>query len=173
MAIGKSLEETKDDEGINKDFFGFMQMLGKTSGRSKETSFIVVILNREFNCTCREKNHSLSHKNYIIERQYSKMKCTIREESEIGEKPKHLRQNQIQLCWYCRAGRNSLFHYYFAHELVLMKTSQESFSPNFLWRWKQAHVVSSRGAAYLWDKIQVNLKILGLQILSSENLGRN
>ena len=41
-----------------------------------------------------------------------------------------------------------------------MKRSQESSSLNSLWRWKQAHVVSSRGTAYLWDKnLQVNLKI--------------
>ena len=37
------------------------QKLGKTSGLFKEIAFIVNILNREFNYTCREKNHSLFH----------------------------------------------------------------------------------------------------------------
>ena len=54
-----------------------------------------------------------------------------------------------------------------------MKRSEESSSPNCLWRWKQAHVVSSRGTAYLWDEIlQVNLKIREYKILSNENMGR-
>ena len=45
-----------------------------------------------------------------------------------------------------------------------MKRSAESFSRNFLWGWKQAHVVSSRGTAYLCDIIlQVNLKIQWVQ----------
>ena len=35
--------------------------LGKTSGLFKEISFIVIILNREFNFSCRKKNHSLFH----------------------------------------------------------------------------------------------------------------
>ena len=71
-------------------------------------------------------------------------------------------------------GRNSVLHYNFAQEFVPMKRSQESSSLNFLWRWKQAHVVSSRGTAYLWDKIlQVNVKKSGeYDRLSSENLGR-
>ena len=49
-------------------------------------------------------------------------------------------------------GRNSVHHYNYSHKFVPMKRSQESSSPTSLWRWKQAHVVSSRGTAYLWDK---------------------
>ena len=66
-------EETKDDGGINKEFLG--------SRRSSERiSFIVIILNREVQLTCREKNHSLFHKNYIIERNSSEKKFSMREE---------------------------------------------------------------------------------------------
>ena len=69
-------------------------------------------------------------------------------------------KKKTQLCWYCRKGRNSLHCHNFAKEFVPMKRSQESSSLNFLWRWKQAHIVSSRGTAYLWDNIlQVTLKI--------------
>ena len=90
----------------------------------------------------------------------------------IGEKPKHLRQKQIQFYWYCE-GRNSVFYCKFAHEFVPMKRSQESSSLNSFWRWKQALVVSSRGTAYLWDEIlQVTLKIREFEILSSVYLGR-
>ena len=37
------------------------QKLGKTFGLFKEISFIVIMLNRVFNSTCREKNQSLFH----------------------------------------------------------------------------------------------------------------
>ena len=61
-------------------------------------------------------------------------------------------------------GWNSVLFYNFTSEFFLMKRSRESFSHNFLWRWKQAHVFSSRGTAYLWDKNrQVNLKIQWVQ----------
>ena len=54
-----------------------------------------------------------------------------------------------------------------------MKRSQESSSLNFLWRWKQAHVVLSRGTAYLWDKIlQVSLKIRGVRDTLKCELGK-
>ena len=44
-----------------------------------------------------------------------------------------------------------------------MKRSQESSSVNFFWRWKQAHVVSSRDTTYLWDKfLRVILKVRGV-----------
>ena len=45
------------------------------------------------------------------------------------------------------------FYYNFAHEFVLMKRPQESSSLDSFCRWKKAHVVSSRGTAYLWDEI--------------------
>ena len=43
-------EETKDDEEIHRDFWSIQGI-----------SFIVIILNREFNCTFQEKSHSLFH----------------------------------------------------------------------------------------------------------------
>ena len=78
--VGKSFNLKKQKMKKSTRILGLMQKLGKTSGLFKEISFIVIILKREFNDTCREKNHSLSHKKYIIERKYSKKKCTIREE---------------------------------------------------------------------------------------------
>ena len=39
--------------------------LGKTCGLFKEISFVVTILNREFNYTCRKKNHSPTPLKYI------------------------------------------------------------------------------------------------------------
>ena len=91
----------------------------------------------------------------------------------IGEKPKHLRQKQIQLYWYCKEGRNSEPYYNFTQKNVPMKRSQESSSPKFHWRWKQALVVSSRGTAYLWDKIlQLNPKIRGVRDTLKCELGK-
>ena len=55
------------------------QKLGNTLGLFKRISFIVIILKQEFNDTCREKNHSLFHKIYIIERNSSEKKYSIRE----------------------------------------------------------------------------------------------
>ena len=43
-------ESKKNDEEVHQDF-----------GLFKETIFIVVILKREFNYTCRKKNHFLFH----------------------------------------------------------------------------------------------------------------
>ena len=69
------------------------------------------------------------------------------------EKSPNIWGKHVQLYWYCRKGRNSAPSYNFAQEFVPMKRSQESSSPNFLWRWKQVRVVSSLGTAYLCDKI--------------------
>ena len=44
------LEETKDNAEAREDFWSF-----------QGDSFIVIILNREFNFSCREKNHFLFH----------------------------------------------------------------------------------------------------------------
>ena len=42
-----------------------MRKLRVTSGLKQETSFIVITLNPESNCTCRLKNHSLFHWNIL------------------------------------------------------------------------------------------------------------
>ena len=66
---------------------------------SERISFIVIILNREVQVACREKNHSLFQKVYIIEQNSSDKKYAMRERGErIGEKPQHVRQKHIQLC---------------------------------------------------------------------------
>ena len=54
-------ESQGDRESFNLKKQKMTQKLGKTFGLFKEISFIVIILNREFNCMCREKNHSLFH----------------------------------------------------------------------------------------------------------------
>ena len=51
-AIGKSYN-LKNQKMTQKSRMTFFQL--------KEISFIVIILNREFNCTCLEKSHSLFH----------------------------------------------------------------------------------------------------------------
>ena len=71
MATGKSCNLKKQM---------MTQKLGETLGLFKEVSFIVIKTNREFNHTCREKNHSLCHKIYIIERNSSEKKYSIRGE---------------------------------------------------------------------------------------------
>ena len=40
---------------------GMMVKLGMISGPSQGTTFTVITLNRESNCTCREQNHSQFH----------------------------------------------------------------------------------------------------------------
>ena len=68
MAVGKSFDLKNQN---------LTQKLGKTFGLFKKTSFIVTILNREFNSTCQEKNHSLFHMIYIKQRNFSEKKCAI------------------------------------------------------------------------------------------------
>ena len=54
-------EETKDDEGISKDFWAHAEARKDHKRLFKEISFFVIILNREFNFSCREQNHLLFH----------------------------------------------------------------------------------------------------------------
>ena len=102
--------------------------------------------------TCREKNHSfLISKIYIIERNSSEKKKTMRRED--WRKAKNIwGKNKFNYIVVAGKGRNSVPYHNFTQEFVPMKRSQESSSLNFLWRWKQALVVSSGGTAYLWDK---------------------
>ena len=74
-----------------------------------------------------------------------------REESFPIYKIYILRQNNFNYIDVAGTGRNSVLHYNFAHEFVPVKRSGDSSAPNVLWRWKQVHVVSSRGTAYLSD----------------------
>ena len=80
--------KTKDDEGINKDFWAHEE--------AARISFIVIQWNREVQPTC-ETSIILYFEDSHIERNSSKGKCTMRE--RIGEKPK---QEQIQVNYYCR-----------------------------------------------------------------------
>ena len=105
---------------------------------------------REVKLTCREKNHSFFPR-------FTSLNETppignIRCRREVGETPKHLRpKNKFSYIDIAGKERNSVLYNSFAREFVPMKRSQESYSLNFLWKWKQALVVSSRGTAYLWD----------------------
>ena len=76
--------ETKDDAETQEDFWS-------AQGDYLLSSF----LNREVEPTCREKNHSLFHKNYIIERNSSEKKYTMRRED--WRKAKTSGEKQIQL----------------------------------------------------------------------------
>ena len=128
------------------------QKLGKNFGLFKDTSFIVIFLNREFNLRAKRR--------IIPDFQdfFQKKKKLLQEEffrcgSRIGEKPKRLRQKQIQLHLILQ-GKDGILYF-----ITIVRTNssrwkdlKKNSSPNFLWRWMQAHVVSSRGTAYLWDK---------------------
>ena len=140
------------------------QKIGNICGLFKESSFIVLMLNREYNLRVKRWIMPLFHKIYNIERNSSEKKFSMRGE-RIGENPKdHERKGNSIVRDIVGKGRDSVFYYNFAHEFVPMKRSQVSSSLNSLWRWKQAHVVSSRGTACLWDKIlQVTLKIWGVR----------
>ena len=113
--------------------------------------------------TCQEISHPSFHKIYIIERNSSQKKFTMRREDWRKAKTSWAK-NKFNCIDIAGKGRDSVLYYNFSHEFVPMKRSQESSSLNSLWRWKQAHVVSSCGIAYLWDKIlQVTLKIWGVR----------
>ena len=121
--------------------------------------------------TCREKNHSLFPRFTLLNETPPRRNIRCGERDWRRAKTSEAKTNSIVLIL---QGRNSVLYYNFAQEFVPMKSSQDSSSLNFLWRWKQAHVVSSRGTAYLWDKnSSSDPKSLGkYEILSSVNLGR-
>ena len=146
------------------------QKLRKIFGLLKDTSFKVNVLNREFNLPV-ERRIILFSTSLYLSTKFIREEYTMRRE---GWKSQTIwGKKQIQLYWYCRKGRNSVLYYNFTQEFVPMKRSEGSSSLNSLWGWKQAHVVSSRGTAYLWDKIlQVTFKVWEYEILSSVNLGR-
>ena len=157
------LEETKDDEGITKDFWAHAEA-------RKEFHLSSSYWTEKFNLRAERRNHSLLQDFYYwtkLIREY------IYGAEEDMRKAKTFDATQIQWYWYCREGWNSVLCYNFTQEFVPMKRSQESSSPNFLWRWKQAHVVPSRGTAYLWNKIlQVNFKIRWVQDTLKWELGK-
>ena len=68
-AIGKSFDLKNKKKA---------QKIWNMLGLFKDTSFIVIIMNREVQIACREKNHSLFHKTYTFERNSSEKKYTMR-----------------------------------------------------------------------------------------------
>ena len=70
---------------------------------------------------CREKNHSLFHKIYVIERNPPEKKYTMRVEDR---KSQNIRgKNRFNCIDLPGKGRNCVPHYVFAQEFVLMKSS--------------------------------------------------
>ena len=128
---------------------------------------------------CRRKQKSVRfvdgfHKNYIIERNSSERKCMAQEETDKI-------QTRSQMTWrldknwktknICSQDKNSVLLKVQGKDGILYciltlrtnsfrwKDPKEALHLNYLSRWKQAHIVSSRGTAYLWDKIlRVTLK---------------
>ena len=76
MATGKSFD-LKNQK--------MTQTLGKTSGLFKDTSFIVIILNREFIFLCQEKIHSLFTRFTLLNK--TSPRGSFRSGRRIGEKP--------------------------------------------------------------------------------------
>ena len=109
---------------------------------------------------CLEKYHSLFPRLTLLNE--TPPRRSIRCGRRIGEAKTSEAKNQFNYVDIAGKGRTNVLYYNFAHEFVSMTRSQESSSTNFIWRWKQAHVVSSRGTAYLWDKnSSSNPQILG------------
>ena len=129
------------------------QKIGNNFGLFKDTSLLSPYWTESSTCVPREESFLMS-KIYILERNSSRrnMRCGW----WIGESQHIWGKNKFNYIDIAGKGRNSVPYYNFAHEFVPTKRSQESSS---LSRWEQAHVVSSRGTAYLWDKIlQVTVK---------------
>ena len=118
------------------------QKLGKIFWSIQRTSFIVIILNREFNLRAETRNHPLFHKIYIIERN-SEKKYTIQGSDWRKAKTSEAKSNSIVLTL---QGKDGILYAITTSSanFVPMKRSQESSSLNSLWRC---------GTAYLWDKI--------------------
>ena len=82
----ESQPKTKDDEGINKDFFG--------SRRSGKNFIYRHPIEPRSSTNVRDKHHSVFRRfTYWTKLLQEKKRCGER----IGEKPKHLRQKQIQV----------------------------------------------------------------------------
>ena len=133
MAIGKSFD-LKNQK--------MTQKLGNNFGLLKDTSFIVIMLNREFNLRAQRRIIPCFQDLYY----WTKL---LREEIyDAGgglEKSQNIWDNKFNYIDIAGKGRNSVFYYNFAQEFVPIKRSWGSSSLYSLWRWKQAHVVSSRG----------------------------
>ena len=97
IRIEKKQKMTKESKRI----FGLTQKLGKNFIYRHQIEL------RSSTYVPREESFLIS-KIYVIERNSSEQKYTKRGE-KIGETPKHLRQKQIQLYWYCRKKNEILY----------------------------------------------------------------
>ena len=90
MAIGKSfnLKKQKDDERIDKDFWAHAEA-------RKEFHLSSSYWTENFSLSERDQNHSLSHKSYIIERNSSVKKYTMRVEDWRKAKTSEAKTNSI------------------------------------------------------------------------------
>ena len=125
-------EEKEDDAEDRKDFWSLQEF------------FICCHhIESRVQLTCREKNHSLFHKIYLIERNSSEKKYTMRE--RIGKaKTSEVKINSLVLIL---QGKNGILYF----TTTLRTNSSRWKDLKEALHWKQAHVFSSRGTAYLWD----------------------
>ena len=154
-------EESEDGAEAQKDFWPFQR-----------TSVIVTMLNREFNL--RAERRIIPNFTRFTLLDETPPRTNIRSGWENWRKSKTSEEKTKFHCMDIAAkGRNSVLYFNFGHEFAPMKRSQESSSLNSIWRWKKAHVVSSRDTAYLRDKIlQVTLKVPEVRDTLKCDLGR-
>ena len=133
-------KETKDDAEAQKDFWSHsgIEFIYCHHTEPRSSTYVP-----------REESIRIS-KIFNIERNSSEKTFSMRWEDWRKAKTSEAKTNSIVLMLQERTEFCTLLQLY--ARIRSLKRSQESSSLNFLWRWKQAHVVSSRGAAYLWDK---------------------
>ena len=157
-------EETEDDEGINKDFWAHAEA-------REEFDLLSSYWTVKFNYVPREES-------FLISRDLNYWTKLLREEIyDAGRRMERSQniwgRNKFNCIWYCmeRTEFCTLLQLY-ERLRSNQKISRKLFT-QFIWRWDQAHVVSSRGTAHQRDKIlQVNLKIQGVHDTFKWQLGK-
>ena len=97
------------------------QKLGKTLGLFKDTSFAVIILNREFNL-CAESRIIPYFTRFTLLNE-TLPRRNIRSGGKIGKSQNIRRKHKFNCIDLAGKGRNCVPHYIFAQEFVLMKSS--------------------------------------------------
>ena len=131
-------EETKDDEQINKDFWV-----------RAEARKIVIILNREVQSSAERRIIPYFTRFTLLN------ETPPRRNFRCGrgmERSQNIWGKKTIICWYCRERTEFCTLFQLCARIRSdEKISRKLFTFFFLWRWKQAHVVSSRGTAFLSD----------------------
>ena len=157
---GTRRRKKKSDEIFLQPHFkttrrGMMRKLKVTSGRSQEGSFIVITLNPESNCTGREKNRVLFHRNTLTLperhthpwmccwRKISKITGTWMEKKESSDAwtgfTRFILLNDRPLDWYTWSGRR-------------LKRKQITSRPDNVWpdMWKHMFDAAKMKAKQRW-----------------------